>query len=605
MESEDKEPKARLSLSNLKKATRIFRYLRPHKTIFSIGMALLLFSSFISLIVPRLLGQVAGIGIEGSTSEDLMNLGAMQINMSELSTVLIALLAIFVIQGVVAFFRVYTFAIVTERMMLALRNDTYRQMIRMPMQFFNEKRVGDLTSRISADITTIQETFTFTIAEFIRQVIIIVFGLAFLFYHSVSLTLYMLATIPVIVVAAVIFGRFIRKLGKETQDRISESNVIVQETLTGITAVKSFANEAYEVLRYGKSSSVILAYGMKSAIWRGIFSSFIIIFLFGAVAFVLWQGALLMQSGELSAKLFVSFLLYTAMIGGSFGGLAAQYASIQRGVGAIEKVMDLLESAAEPIETDSKANMPDLKGDIEFSEVGFHYQSRPDVKVLRELSFPVKSGQRVALVGPSGAGKSTVVSLLLRFYEPAQGKILIDGLDYTGYDLTALRSQMALVPQDVVLFGGTIRDNIAYGKPGCSDEEVVEAARQANALRFIEQFPDGMNTIVGERGIQLSGGQRQRIAIARAVLRNPRILILDEATSSLDSESERLVQEALDNLMQGRTSIVIAHRLSTIRKSDRIFVLEKGEIREQGTHEELLARQSGLYRHLTELQQSS
>jgi len=568
-------------------------------------MALLLFSSFISLIVPRLLGQIAGIGIEGSSAEDAMNFGGLEINMSELSTVLIALLAIFVIQGMVAFFRVYTFAIVTERMMLALRNDTYRQMIRMPMQFFNEKRVGDLTSRISADITTIQETFTFTIAEFIRQIIIIVFGLAFLFYHSVSLTLYMLATIPVIVVAAVIFGRFIRKLGKETQDRISESNVIVQETLTGITAVKSFANEAYEVLRYGKSSSVILAYGMKSAIWRGVFSSFIIIFLFGAVAFVLWQGALLMQSGELSAKLFVSFLLYTAMIGGSFGGLAAQYASIQRGVGAIEKVMDLLDSVAEPINTDKSPDIPDLRGDIEFSVVRFHYQSRPDVTVLRDLSFSVKSGQRVALVGPSGAGKSTVVSLLLRFYEPVQGKILIDGRDYTAFDLTALRSQMALVPQDVVLFGGTIRDNIAYGKPGCTEAEVTEAARQANALRFIEQFPDGMDTIVGERGIQLSGGQRQRIAIARAVLRNPRILILDEATSSLDSESERLVQEALDNLMKDRTSIVIAHRLSTIRKSDRIFVLEKGEICEQGTHEELLTRQSGLYRHLTELQQSS
>ncbi len=602
MEQEDKDKKTKVTRESLRKASRIFRYLKPHKTIFSIGMVLLLMSSFVSLVVPRLLGQIAGIGLDKGETGESMQLGDLNIDFSSLGTVLVVLLLIFIFQGAIAFFRVYTFAIVTERMMLALRKDTYRHLIRMPMQFFNEMRVGDLNSRISSDITTIQETFTTTIAEFIRQIIIIVFGVAFLFFFSTKLTLFMLATIPVIVIAAVVFGKFIRKLSKETQDRISESNVIVQETLTGINAVKAFANESYEALRYGKSAELVLKYGMKSAIWRGLFSTFIIIFLFGAVSFIIWQGALLLQSGELSSSLFISFLLYTAMIGGSFGGLAAQYASVQRGIGAIEKVMDLLESERENIDLETKAETLNLKGNISFENVSFHYASRSDITVLQNLSFEVQAGQQVALVGPSGAGKSTVVSMLLRFYEPISGKVLIDGKEYRDFELNSLRSEMALVPQDVILFGGSIAENIAYGKPGASDEEIREAARQANALQFIEEFPDKMETIVGERGIQLSGGQRQRIAIARAVLRNPRILILDEATSSLDSESERLVQDALENLMRGRTSIVIAHRLSTIRKSDLILVLEKGKLRESGTHQELINKEDGLYRHLSELQ---
>lgn len=602
MEQDDKDKKPKVTRESLRKASRIFRYLKPHKTVFSIGMILLLMSSFVSLVVPRLLGQIAGIGLDKGETGESMQVGDLNIDFSSLGTVLVVLLLIFIFQGAIAFFRVYTFAIVTERMMLALRNDTYRHLIRMPMQFFNEMRVGDLNSRISSDITTIQETFTTTIAEFIRQIIIIVFGVAFLFFFSTKLTLFMLATIPVIVIAAVVFGKFIRKLSKETQDRISESNVIVQETLTGINAVKAFANESYEALRYGKSAELVLKYGMKSAIWRGLFSTFIIIFLFGAVSFIIWQGALLLQSGELSSSLFISFLLYTAMIGGSFGGLAAQYASVQRGIGAIEKVMDLLESEREQIELETKTETLNLKGNIRFENVSFHYASRSDITVLQNLSFEVKAGQQVALVGPSGAGKSTVVSMLLRFYEPVTGKVLIDGKEYRDFELNSLRSEMALVPQDVILFGGSIAENIAYGKPGASDEEIREAARQANALQFINEFPDGMKTIVGERGIQLSGGQRQRIAIARAVLRNPRILILDEATSSLDSESERLVQDALENLMRGRTSIVIAHRLSTIRKSDLILVLEKGKLRESGTHQELINNDEGLYRHLNDLQ---
>ncbi len=601
-EIEGKEKKKRISKDSLRKAKRIFRYLKPHRSIFYIGMVMLLASSFVSLLVPRLLGQVAGIGLDKDLSSQPIQIGSFSFNFADLGNVLAILFGIFLLQGVISFFRVYTFAIVTERMMLALRTDTYQQIIRMPMQFFNEKRVGDLNSRISSDITTIQETFTTTIAEFIRQIIIIVFGVAFLLFFSAKLTLYMLATIPVIVIAAVIFGRFIRRLGKETQDKISESNVIVQETLTGISAVKAFANEFYESVRYRNSAATILKYGMKSAIWRGVFSAFIIIFLFGAIAFVIWQGAELLQNGELEPSLFISFLLYTAMIGGSFGGLAAQYSSLQRGIGAIENVMDMLEEEMEPIELTETPEVIPVNGKIEFDNVQFHYASRADLTIIRGLSFKVEAGQQVALVGPSGAGKSTLISLLLRFYEPVSGRIKVDGKNYLDYDLSALRRQMALVPQEVILFGGTIKENIAYGKPGANDEEIHAAAEKANALQFINSFPEGMDTLVGERGIQLSGGQRQRIAIARAVLRNPTILILDEATSSLDSESERLVQDALDKLMQGRTSIVIAHRLSTIRKADKILVLEEGKIVEEGRHEELILNEDGLYKHLSELQ---
>lgn len=597
-----KEKKKRLSKESLRKARRIFRYLKPHKGIFSIGLLFLLASSSVSLVVPRLLGQVAGIGLDDNMSSDPVKIGSLEFDFADLSTVLTILFAIFLLQGFVSFFRVYTFALVTERMMLALRTDTYKQMIRMPMQFFNEKRVGDLNSRISSDVTTIQETFTTTIAEFIRQVLTIIVGVGLLLFFSGELTLYMLSTIPVIVIAAVIFGRFIRRLGKETQDKVSESNVIVQETLTGISAVKAFANEMYEATRYHNSAALIQKFGMRSAVWRGFFSAFIIIFLFGAIAFVIWQGARLLQNGELEPSLFISFLLYTAMIGGSFGGLASQYASLQRGIGSIENVMDLLDEETEPIDLDKPMESLEIKGNIEFKNVEFHYASRPDLPIIRGLDFSANAGQQIALVGPSGAGKSTVVSLLLRFYQPIKGSIEIDGKNYLSYDLNALRSQMAIVPQEVILFGGTIKENIAYGKPGASDEEVRAAAEKANALEFIDSFPEKMETIVGERGIQLSGGQRQRIAIARAVLKNPKVLILDEATSSLDSESERLVQDALDKLMQGRTSIVIAHRLSTIRKADKILVLEQGKVVEEGRHEELIAQDEGLYKHLSELQ---
>jgi ABC-type multidrug transport system fused ATPase/permease subunit len=473
------------------------------------------------------------------------------------------------------------------------------------MQFFNERRVGDLVSRISSDITSIQETLTVTMAEFIRQTIIIVLGIGWLVSQSYKLTLVMLCSLPVIIVLIAVFGRFIRKLGKQTQDKVAESGIIVNDALTGIINVKSFANETFETSRYTDSVRRIRDFAMKSAVWRGMFGTFIIIFLFGALGLVMGVGAWLQQTGEMSKEVLPQFIMVTGLVAGSIGGLAAQMGSLQRSFGTISAVMELLEMTPEPLAHEAKRIIPGFCGHITFSNVRFSYPSRKDVEVLRSVSFSVKEGEQVALVGSSGSGKSTIASLLLRFYTPDSGEIRIDDKPLDGYDLTALRSQMAYVPQEVILFGGTIRQNIAYGNPDATDDEIRAAAEKANAWEFIQSFPSGMETVVGERGIQLSGGQRQRIAIARAVLRNPAILILDEATSSLDSDSEKLVQAALDGLMKGRTSLVIAHRLSTIRNADRIVVLDQGQVRESGTHAELMALSDGTYRRLVELQYES
>ncbi|MBL7944002.1 MAG: ABC transporter ATP-binding protein [Flavobacteriales bacterium] len=608
MAENQQEPKKKISRDSIRRALHLYSYLRPYRFAFWLGVVLLFLSSGFTLIITRLLGQLAGLG-SGNPGTGAMNMAPSgfekwipSLDLGSITSVVVVLFALLIIQGIISFLRVYLFSYVTENAMKTLRHDTYRKIICMPMQFFNERRVGDLNSRLSSDITLIQETLTWTLAEIIRQLIVIVFGIVMLVSYSPRLTLVMLCSLPVIMVAAVVFGRFIRKLSKATQDKVAESNTIVSETLTGIVNVKSFTNEWFESARYDKSISEVRSYAMRGARWRGMFATFIIVFAFGALALVIWQGALLMQSGELPTTLFFTFLLLTGLVAGSIGGLASQLGNVQRSIGSVENVLDILAYDSEPVTIDAHPASNKLSGAITFKSVSFHYASRPDMQVLTNVSFTVPPGQTVAIAGPSGSGKSTLASLVQQFYHPVSGQILFDGKDASTYDLTSLRNHMAFVPQEVILFGGTIRENIAYGDPEADDAQITEAARKANALDFIQSFPEGFNTIVGERGIQLSGGQRQRIAIARAVLRNPTILILDEATSSLDSESERLVQDALDKLMQGRTSIVIAHRLSTIRKADNIIVLENGQVREQGTHEVLMNNEDGLYKRLSALQ---
>lgn len=594
--------KKKLSKESLRKAIRIFRYVQPYAWTFTFGMLLITFSSVLTLLITRLWGQLGGVGTGGEAGSDVRSAFNLSVDFADLGSIISAIFIVLIVQAGFSYLRVILFTKVTENMMLELRRDTYERIIKMPMSYFNEQRVGDLNSRLSADVTAIQDVFTVTLVELLRQLIIIVGGIIALLIFSPVLTGIMLATLPVMIVVAVVFGRFIRKLSKETQDKVAESNVIVQETFTGIVNVKSFTNESFEVLRYLGKLTDIRSYAMRGAKWRGAFASFIILFIFGAISIVIFKGADLMQEGELAREHFFTFLLMTGLVAGSIGGIASQFGVLQRGIGAIENVMDLLEMEPETIGIEKEAHTEQrvINGALEFKNVHFHYPSRPDVEVLNGIQFKVDAGSQVAIVGSSGAGKSTIASLILQFYHPVEGLLLFDGQPASSYTLDELRGSMAYVPQEVLLFGGSIRENIAYGRPDADETAIREAARQANALEFIEQFPEGFDTLVGERGIQLSGGQRQRIAIARAVLRNPTFLLLDEATSSLDSESERLVQDALDKLMEGRTSIVIAHRLSTIRKADKIVVIDGGMVQEEGTHDALMAIESGIYRRLAE-----
>ncbi|NND76902.1 MAG: ABC transporter ATP-binding protein [Flavobacteriales bacterium] len=601
--NEYQPPKKKVDRSSLKQAKQIFKYLRPYKWQYAFGMILLALTGFIALVVPRLMGQMAGVLIDQEIESDPMTFGGVNFDFSDSSDLLKILILVLVVQSLISFFRVYVFAWVSENMMINLRADTFKKIIAMPMNWFNSQRVGDLNSRISADISAIQETFTTTTAELLRQTIIIVFGIAMLFYFSSELAIFMLSIIPIVIIVAAFFGRFIRKLSKATQSAVSNSNVVVEETFTSIINVKAFTNEGFEFLRYLKDIREIKSIGLKAATWRGAFAAFIILFIFGSITFIVWKAASMVQAGDIDASIFLSFVILTMFIGGSIGGIPIQYAAFQRGLGAIENVLDILDLEEEPVYTDKRDTEElKLKGNVRFENVQFSYASRADVEVLKGLSFSVEAGKTIALVGSSGSGKSTIAALILQLYKPNSGKILFDEQDASSFELQALRNEMAFVPQEVLLFGGTIRENIVYGDIDASEQEIMAAAKKANASEFINSFPDGLDTIVGERGIQLSGGQRQRIAIARAVLKNPRILVLDEATSALDSESESQVQQALDLLMEGRTSIVIAHRLSTIRRADQILVLEEGKIIERGKHEELIQNDNGVYKHLSSLQ---
>jgi len=594
-------PKAKLNLDNFKKSMRIFKYVGKHKWKFFLGMFFLAGTAATALIFPRLMGNLMGV-IGGNGSKTVVSKEQL---LEFANSTGIKLLILFALQAIFSFFRVVTFTSVTENMLASLRQAAYSRLIQMPMTYFSQHQSSELSSRIATDINQISDTFTTNIAEFFRQLIIIIGGIIIICFMSWKMAMVMLAIIPIIAIITMVFAKYIRKLSREVQDKIAESNVIVGESLQGIANVKSFTNESYEINRYGNKITEIMKLAIRGGIARGSFFSFIIFCLFGAIIFIVWYGIQLTLNGTISATDMISFLMYTVFVAASIGGIADQLAAIQRTIGATERVMDIIDGNPENLNLSAQTaelKSKRLDGNISFENISFYYDTRPDFQVLHNISFKANKGETVALVGPSGSGKSTIASLVLRFYNPQSGAINVDDKNVNEYDLTALRENMAIVPQDVLLFGGSIKENIAYGKPGATIAEIVEAARKANALEFIDSFPQKFETIVGDRGIQLSGGQRQRIAIARAVLKDPSILILDEATSSLDSESERLVQEALDKLMVGRTSIVIAHRLSTIRKADKIIVIEKGTVKETGKHEELMQLENGLYRNLNRMQ---
>ena len=577
-------PKKRFSFKDLRGFGRMQKYLKPYTGHFAVGMVVMSISGFLTLVITRLWGQLGGVGASGTT-QSMPWLG---IELDDLTSIGWTLLGALAIQSFFSFVRVLLFADMTEKMMLSMRQDAFDALVSMPMEFYDARRVGDLNSRISADIATIQDIFTVTLAELFRGLILIVGGIVALAYFSVELTLWMLGTLPVMIVAAVVFGRFIRKLSKQTQDEVAASNVVVQDVLTAIVSVKSYANEWLERRKYGTHASDIKRLAMRGALWRGTFASFIILFIFGAITLVIFKGADLMQQGELASEHFFTFLLMTGLVAGSIGGMAAQFSALQRGLGAIASVMDIVDQEREVQNLDTPTPALSLRQTLKLNDVHFNYPQRPDVPVLKGLNLRIDAGDQVALVGTSGAGKSTVASLLLRFHEPDSGALHVGETPASELDLRGYRQRVAFVPQEVILFGGDLRSNIRYGRPDATEEEVIDAAKRAYAWNFIQDFPEGLDTLVGERGVQLSGGQRQRIAIARAILKDPDLLILDEATSALDSTSEREVQAALDALMEGRSSVVIAHRLSTVKNASRICVMEDGQVVEEGKHDELM-----------------
>jgi ABC-type multidrug transport system fused ATPase/permease subunit len=475
-------------------------------------------------------------------------------------------------------------------------------MISLPIPWIEEQRVGELTSRITNDVTQIQGALATTVAEFLRQIIILVGGILFIVFAMPRLALIMLGTFPLVVFAAMYFGKHIRKFTKERQDELAQTNVVVEETMQNIRTVKAFTNEWFELKRYASHLNKVVNLALKAATMRGLFASFIVFVMFGALFFIMWQAALMVENGTLVKGDLVNFIIFTGIIGGAIASLGTFYTELITALGAGERIVDILQMPGERNIDSSKPISKRFQGKIDFSEVFFAYPSRPEKMVLKGIELNVSPGERIALVGMSGAGKSTLTQLLMQFYKADTGQIFIDDLPVQKYDLSDLRGNMAIVPQDVMLFGGSIKDNIAYGNPSASDSDIMEAAKKANAWEFIDGFPLKMETIVGERGVKLSGGQKQRVAIARAILKDPAILILDEATSSLDAESERLVQEALQVLMVGRTSIIIAHRLATIKDVNQIYVLENGTIAEKGTHQELLQNENGLYTSLAKLQ---
>ena len=581
--------KKKITKAGLVNAFRLYYYIKPFQKEYLLGVVFLFGSSMGNLAFPKLLGEMVN--------------SASEISPVKMNRIALLLGVILLLNAVFSYFRVVLFNNVTEKTLAFLRQDTYNHLIRLPLRFFEQRRVGELNSRISSDITLLQETLTTTLAELIRQIIIIIGGITLLAFTSIKLTLFMLAILPPTMIFSRMFGRYIRKISKEIQNEVAKSNTVVEETLQGIQSVKVFTNEFFEISRYRKKTENIAEMGIRSGKYRGAFASFIIFGLLGALAVVIWKGSSMMSKGEMVAGDLFSFVIYSAFVGGTIGGLASVFASIQKFIGATEDLFELHKVEEEAL-TDIKQADPDheLHGQISFSNLSFAYPTRINEMVLRNINIDISSNQLIALVGASGAGKSTLASLLLSLHLPTKGNILFDGRDSQNFPLSALRSQIALVPQDIFLFGGSIRENIAYGKTNATEDEIYDAALKANALEFIDRFPGRFDTIVGERGTQLSGGQRQRIAIARAVLKNPRILILDEATSSLDSESERLVQDALEKLMRGRTSIVIAHRLSTIRNADQILVIDKGKLVEKGTHEQLIQLSEGIYKNLCDLQ---
>jgi subfamily B ATP-binding cassette protein MsbA len=514
-----------------------------------------------------------------------------------LDRIALLLFVVFLVQAAFNYLRIYALAVVGEGVVADLRRSVYDRIVRLPVPFFDGRRTGEITSRLTSDAVVVQSTVSSSAAQALSQGITLIGGVILLVVISPVLSLTVLTFLPVVIIAAAFFGRRLRRISTSFQDEIAEANALADESIASIRVIKWFTAEDDVAARYDSVIRDSYTIALRRARLRALFVPFVTFVALGTLAVVLWVGGRLVLSGDLTPGQLVSFLLYTLIVAGAIGSFTGLYSEVQEALGASQRIFELLD---EPVEVPIQAApvAPAVReGSVLFDAVSFSYPGR-NIEVLSAVELAIASGETVAVVGPSGAGKSTLTQLIPRFYDASSGEVLIDGVDVRSQDLASLRSGMAAVPQEVLLFSGTIAENLQVGRPGADESELITAAETANAHDFIAAFPDGYETVVGERGVQLSGGQRQRIAIARAVLADPRILILDEATSSLDADSEALVQDALDRLMQDRTTIVVAHRLSTVRAADRIVVLAAGSIVEEGTHDELVAA-GGLYTELS------